>query len=251
MHDVGRAQMILTSILLADEGAANQPLPPKVVENIESFKQHHPVLEHRLFRTEETRAFVAAEYGGEVLAAYDTLKPYAYKSDLARLCILLKHGGLYADLSVYFLRSWRQEDNQLGIFRDFFFAAPWQTANTVFFAPPGHKALAKGIELICENVRKRRYGKTFLCPTGPICFGRALAMTCDSEEYVSGDSAWCREVPDHPGLIAQSGAHGFVIGSQIVAVMRKRGGAPPSEIGITGGNAYTEMWYQRDIYNAP
>ena len=194
--------MILASILITDESAREQPLPPKVVENIDSFKQHHPGIEHRLFRAEETRAFIAAEYGAEVLTAYDALKPYAYKSDLARLCILLKHGGLYADLSLYFLRGWQQEDDKLGIFRDFFFAAPWQTTNGVFFAPPGHKALAKGIELICENVRKRRYGKTFLCPTGPICFGRALAMTCDSEEYVSGDSAWCREVPDHPGLIA-------------------------------------------------
>ena len=237
--------MILASILITDEQMQDQPLAPMVLENIASFKRHHPDLEHRLFRTEETRSFIASEYDGNVLAAYDALKPYAFKCDLARLCIMLKHGGLYADLSVYFHASLKPQSAQLSVFRDFLSGIPWQTANTVFFAPPGHKAIAKGIELICENVHRRYYGKNFLCPTGPGCFGKAIALTCEPDELIVGDSALCREAPGYPAR-----NHGFVLDRQLVAIKRKRGGATPLEIGISGGNGYIEMWHKRDIYTA-
>jgi hypothetical protein len=240
--------MILASILITDVQTQDQSLAPMVLENIETFKRHHPGLEHHLFRTGETRAFIETEYGRDVLGVFDALKPYAFKCDLARLCIMLKHGGLYADLSVYFLANWKPQSSQLAVFRDFFCDVPWQTANTVFFAPPGHKAIAKGIELICENVRNHYYGIHFLCPTGPACFGKAIAMTCEADELVVGDSVRCREVPGHPGLIP-GGGHGFVFCTQLVAVKRKRVGGVPEEIGISGGNAYMQMWQKRDIYN--
>jgi hypothetical protein len=241
--------MILASILITDKAAQSQPLAPQVLENIESFKRLHPGLEHRLFRTEETRDFIATGYGGEILAAYDALKPYAYKCDLARHCIMFKHGGVYADLSVYFLRSWPPRSGKLGVFRDFLYAAPWQLANTVYFTPPGHKGIARAMELICENVRHRYYGKTFLCPTGPTSFGRAIANSCDGDDLVSGDSVWVTDIAGHPGLISEV-SHGFVREDQLVAIKRKRGGGPLSEIGVSGSNDYRAMWQRRDIYAA-
>ena len=241
--------MILASILLSDAQSQDQALAPTVLENIETFKHHHPGIEHHLYRNEETHDFIEAEYGKEVLAAFDALKPYAFKCDLARLCILHKHGGLYADLSVYFLAPWKPPSEKLAVFRDFFCDIPWQTANTMFFAPAGHKALAKGIELICENVKNRYYGIHFLCPTGPACFGKAIAVTCEAEDLVVGESVRCRDVPGHPGLVPASGGFGFAYCMKLMAVKRKRVGALPDEMGISGGNAYMQMWQQRDIYN--
>jgi hypothetical protein len=240
--------MILASILITDGDTKDQSLAPAVLENIETFKRHHSGLEHHLFRADETRAFIAAEYGKDVLGVFDALKPYAFKSDLARLCIMHKHGGLYADLSVYFVGGWKPPSGKLAVFRDFFCDIPWQTANTVFFAPPGHKALAKGIELICQNVRDRYYGIHFLCPTGPACFGKAIAMSCEANDLVVGESVRFREVPGHPGLLPQGG-HGFAFCMNLVAVKRKRIGGGPEEMGISGGNGYMQMWQKRDIYN--
>jgi hypothetical protein len=247
--------MILASILIASGEHRNQELPPRVAENIESFKRHHPGLEHHLFRAEESRDFIATNHGGEILAAYDTLKPYAFKSDLARLCILLKHGGVYADLSVYFLSpwflaSWNAAPDRIGVFRDFLTGAPWQVANTVIFAPPGHKAIARAIEAICANVKRRYYGASCLCPTGPVAFGKAVAESCLAEDLFVGDSVRCNQVHGHPGLITP-GTHGFAFQDRVVAVKRKRGGGPVAEIGIAGGNTYYEMWERRDIYNPP
>lgn len=242
--------MILASILIAAGEHQHQDLPPRVVDNIASFKRQHPGLEHRLFRAEETRAFIAAEHGGEVLAAYDALKPFAFQCDLARLCILFKHGGLYADLSVYFLAPWNLAPDRLGVFRDFLYAAPWQVANTIIFAPPGHKAIARAIETICANVKRRYYGASFLCPTGPVAFGKAIAESCLAEDLFSGDSMMLDQVPGHPGLI-DGASHGFVFQDRVVAIKRKRGGGPLSELGVGGGNDYRAMWQRRDIYAAP
>ena len=242
--------MILASILIANEGAQEQPLSPQILENVESFKRMHPGMEHRLYRPDDVRDFVATEYGGEILSAYDTLKPYTYKSDLARHCILFKYGGIYADLSVYFLKSWRPWSNKLGVFRDFLYAAPWQLATTVYAAPPGHKGIGRAMELICENVRNRYFGKTFLCPTGPTSFGKAVANSCDGDDLMSGDSVWCTEIPGHPDLI--SGAtHGFAYEDQLVAIKRKRVSGSVLEMGLKGGNSYRHMWQRRDIYNPP
>jgi len=238
---------ILASILIASGEHERQELPQRVVENIASFKRQHPGLEHRLFRAEETRAFIAAEYGGEVLAAYDALKPFAFKSDLARHCILLKHGGVYADLSVYFLASWNLAPARLGAFRDFLYAAPWQVANTIIYAPPGHKAIARAIEMICANVKSRYYGASFLCPTGPVAFGKAIAESCLAEDMVSGDSMMLDEIPGQPGLIGPS-THAFVFQNRAMAVKRKRGGGSLLEIGLRGGNTYRDLWSRREIY---
>ena len=239
--------MILASILITSEEHQDQPLSQKIIENIASFKLAHPGIEHRLFRGPEIREFLSNNYGRETLAAYDSLKPYAYKSDLARHCILLHHGGVYADLSVYFLRRWIFQEAKLGVFRDFLVAAPWQTANTLFFAPPGHKALAKAIELICANVKNRHYGTSVLCPTGPVSFGKAIAMTCEPEDLIVGDSLYFTPPPGQ-GPLESVGSHCFVFGEEFVAVKRKRGGGPQSDLGITGGNEYVDLWYKRDIY---
>ena len=239
--------MILASILITSQEHQDQALPLKVVENIESFKRAHPGIEHQLFRGPEIRDFLSDNYGRDILAVYDALKPFAYKCDLARHCILLHHGGVYADLSVYFLRPWNFLEPRLGVFRDFLLAAPWQTANTLYFAPPGHKALAKAIELICANVKNRYYGSSSLCPTGPISFGKAIATTCEAEDLAVGDSIYFTPPPGQ-GPLESVRSHCFVYGKDFIAVKRKRGGEPQSELGIVGGNEYADLWRNRDIY---
>ena len=46
------------------------------------------------------RDFISTTFSGDVLQAYDILKPLAYKADLGRLCLLHAFGGWYADISL-------------------------------------------------------------------------------------------------------------------------------------------------------
>lgn len=182
--------MLLASILITSSDSANSALPEVVRENIDSFKRHHPGLQHVLYDDNTIRDLLSANFDRGVSAAYERLNPYAYKADLARYCILYHHGGVYSDISYYFVRSWLPRNGKLAIFRDFLSSSPWDTSNGVIAAPPGHKALQKAIDLVCANVRARYYGATSLCPTGPTMFGKALALTCDPEELIAGQAAW-------------------------------------------------------------
>lgn len=52
------------------------------------------------------------EFGDKYYKAYDMLIPNAYKADLWRYCILYKNGGMYGDLTQYFLVNYNvNKDN--------------------------------------------------------------------------------------------------------------------------------------------
>jgi Glycosyltransferase sugar-binding region containing DXD motif len=255
--------MILASILIAAEGHEDQDLPQKVVENIDSFKRCHPGLEHKLFRGAAIRYFISEKFGGEVLSAYDRLMPFAYKSDLARYCIMYEYGGVYADLSIYFLKGWPPQSlaelpprfqnvppgaPRLAVFRDFTVTTPWETAISIFFTPPRHKAMQAAIKLLCENVRKGYYGNSSLCPTGPTLFGKAVAISCDPEDIITGESNRYEPPKGTAQTLVTERSQCFVFNRALVAIRRKRGTCPMSELGVQGGNEYHKMWVARQIY---
>src|SRR5688572_8186862 len=137
--------MILASIFIGPPGRGEDiELPPIVAENIESFKRHHPKLAHKLFSGEDIEAFLEAKFPREVQDAFHALKPYAYKADLARYCILHELGGVYADLSMFFTRRVPLDERPV-LFRELIFSAPWDTSTSVIGAPPRHLALERAI----------------------------------------------------------------------------------------------------------
>ena len=149
--------MPLFSILITDDHSAD--LPERVSENIRSFKAAHPGEEHVLLGEAALAEFISAHFDAEVLSAFRALRPYAYKADLAKYCLLYEQGGVYADLSYDFLRGVPRHNERLSVFRDFLSSTPWDTSIGVVAAPPRHKALGKAIELVCANVRREYHAK--------------------------------------------------------------------------------------------
>jgi hypothetical protein len=246
--------VLLISILIAEN--TQKELPSNIKENIDSFRAHYPGFEHQLFDRAACQEIISKNFDREVLAAFEKLKPFAFQSDLARLCILYQQGGVYADLSVYFFSRWPPGDSaavptprKLAIFRDFCNTAPWQVANTIIFAPRQHKAIGKAIDLICINVRNEFYGCSSLSPTGPDLFGKAIALTCEPEDLTTGDSVFAiPQAPSGSKQVVTEVSHCFVFLDKLHAVKRKRIGGALSELGISGGNSYNDLWVSRDIY---
>ena len=235
--------MPLFSILLTDR--EDEELSDLVSENIRSLKSRHPGEEHLLWRETMLTDFISTHFDAEVLSAFRTLRPYAYKADLAKYCLLYEHGGLYADLSYFFLRAVPRADGKLSIFRDFLSSTPWDTSIGVVAAPPRHRAFEKAIEMVCANVKREYYGPTALCPTGPTLFGKAVALTCDPEDLVVGEAV---QLPPSPENAGGGPGHGLLYKGEPVAIKRKRGGGPMSQLGIVGGNRYNRLWRSREVY---
>ncbi len=73
-------------------------LPPKMRETVNQIIAANPECDHQLFNDTECRNFIRDNFPQQVLTAYDTLIPTAFKADLWRYCILYKHGGIYLDI---------------------------------------------------------------------------------------------------------------------------------------------------------
>ena len=246
--------MILANILIVENDAESSSLPEAVQENIQSFRDCHPGMDHTLFTGPAIREVIRGSFGRDVLRAYDALKPFSYKSDLARYCLMHQFGGVYADLSMYFVQPWLPTGGAdpagdgLAVFQDFKMSAPWDTISGMFAATAGHRALAKAIDMICHNVSTGYYGNSTLCPTGPTMWGRAIATTCGAEDIRCGESHWVDMSPVKLRHPIEGVRHALVFRKKVICVKRRPLGKPFAELGISGGNSYISMWKSRDIY---
>ncbi len=57
-------------------------LPPKLRQRVELLKFQNPQFNHHLFDDNDCRKFIKTHFKSDVLGAYDTLIPGAYKADL-------------------------------------------------------------------------------------------------------------------------------------------------------------------------
>jgi len=56
--------------------------------------------EYRFYKDADAAEFIAQHFPPQVLEAYNSLVSGAFKADLFRYCVLLIHGGLYADIDI-------------------------------------------------------------------------------------------------------------------------------------------------------
>ncbi len=100
-------------------------------------KELLPEAKHHLLCRDEIRAFIKDKFDAGVLTAYDTLQPYAYKADLARLCYLYEFGGLYIDLCIFVesLPDLKSAD-RIAMFQDNYSELPWGVQNGFIVSVP-------------------------------------------------------------------------------------------------------------------
>jgi mannosyltransferase OCH1-like enzyme len=151
-------------------------LPTKMKESVELLKKQNPEFIHHLYDDNDCREFIKTHFRPDVLRAYDSLIPGAYKADLWRLCILFIKGGIYLDIKVGCINGFKlieltnrnhfvKERSNRGIF------------NCVMVSQKGNFFLFKAIRQIVENVKYKFYGKSPLSPTGPEMLGMLMNRT--------------------------------------------------------------------------
>ena len=152
-------------------------LPPIMSKNVEFIKQSNPAFNYMLFDDDDCREFINQNFKGDVLHAFDTLIPGAYKADLWRYCVLYINGGIYVDIKYMPINGfklialtekehWVLDIDNNGIY------------NALIVAKPGNDILLQAINNIVQNVKHRYYGNSGLEPTGPLL----LAKLFSSEE---------------------------------------------------------------------
>lgn len=238
--------MNLLSILIADQPVGDPAaLPPAIARNLASLREHHPGLPHRLYDQDAIRDFLRTHMDADVCWAYEQLLPYAFRADLARLCLLHEFGGLYADLSVFFHAPLPLASGKMIVFRDRAVVAPWIVSNTILGAPARAPALAAAIRMIVANCRSRYRGASSLCPTGPVLLGKAIALHCEPEQIHLGEVTNLAQRSDTEALAFIDATDGRLVG------YRTKRAAGLHELGLeTGVNNYNDFYYAQLTYAA-
>jgi mannosyltransferase OCH1-like enzyme len=145
-------------------------LPPKMRERVELLKNQNPRFTHHLYDDNDCREFIKAHFKPDVLYAYDTLIPGAYKADLFRLCILFIKGGIYMDIKLACVNGFRLielcENNHFVLERPYH-CNGGGIHNAFIVSKAGNIFLYKCIRQIVKNVKNKYYGIDPLSPTGP------------------------------------------------------------------------------------
>ena len=125
------------------------------------------------FSNYERRFFVKTYYYS-FYELYLSLVPGAYQADLFRLLILYSFGGLYADISVRFVRNISSFINSTDEFISVKEINNWGIQQTFIAAYPKHPLILKMIEVVTDNIRQKKYGTNYLDITGPYAIFRAF-----------------------------------------------------------------------------
>jgi len=151
-------------------------LPPNMKKNVELLQKENPEFKYHLYSDDMCREFIQHNFGKDVLYAFDTLKPGAYKADLWRYCVLYIHGGIYLDIKYKCVNNfklielmkkehWVLDLNKVGVY------------NALIICKPHNTILLKAIYKIVNNVKNKFYGSHCLQPTGPIMLSELFTQT--------------------------------------------------------------------------
>ena len=176
---------------------SSKTLPPKMAACVNRLKQANPEFEHRLFDDADCRDFIQTHFEPDVLEAYDTLLPGAFKADLWRYCILYDKGGVYVDIK-FQCEPGFSFDNILSKGENLYIREynhkgtglyPHILYTGVIATKPKNPVFNKCIRQIVENCKNRYYGAEHTAPTGPYLF----ASKSDPREIESAEYAYYEE----------------------------------------------------------
>ena len=143
-------------------------LPHNMNKNMLLLKQQNPEFTHYLYDDTMCRDFISNNFNSDVLYAYDTLKPGAYKSDLWRYCILYKYGGIYLDIKYSCINNFKFIDL---IDKEYFCNDNINSNNGIYngliICKPKNSILYECIQEIIINTKTKSFTNDSLSVTGP------------------------------------------------------------------------------------
>ena len=149
----------------------------KLGQKILAFIDSNPEYNYMFFDDNDSREFICKNFEKEVLDAYDSLIPGAYKADLFRYCFMYIKGGVYIDINKDFiitLNEFIDQDYDFVSCIDRYENKEYAIWQAILLSPPKTELMIKCIDEIVHNVNTNYYGPHPLCPAGPTLIGKVF-----------------------------------------------------------------------------
>ncbi len=144
-------------------------LSPSIEKAINTIIFNNSEFNLYIYDDEDCRNFLKKYFIPDVVNAFDSLIPGAYKADLWRYCVLYYYGGIYQDIKYYPVGKFKYinltdkeyfvRDRDLG---------GGGVYNGLLVCKPNNTVLYKCINRIIIHVKRKFYGSSPLEPTGPL-----------------------------------------------------------------------------------
>ena len=157
-------------------------IPKHMFNAIQSWKDINPEYEHYYFSDDDRINFIEKYFDNNVLQAYLSIIPGAFKADLWRCCILYIKGGVYVDADMICLKPLKHclvSNYDFYSCRDDPMSKSF-IANGFIASIPNHPFLKQQIDSMVDNInsRKKLY---YLDITGPGLLGKSINKICNRE----------------------------------------------------------------------
>ena len=156
---------------------SSHEMPPNMKKSINMVMSKNSEFNFYIYSDEDCRKFLQKYFIQEVVDAFDTLIPGAYKADLWRYCVLYKYGGIYQDIKFQPVEKFKYINliNKEYFVRDIKLSGEG-IYNAFMVCKAGNDILYKCIKQILVNVEYKFYGKSTLEPTGPLLMKRFFSQ---------------------------------------------------------------------------
>jgi hypothetical protein len=233
-------------VLFTDPGGP--PPTGYVASAMASVREAFSTGQYRCWGLDQAAALIEQHFAPDVLRAFECLRPYAYKGDLFKYCVLYVHGGWYADIGTRVLQqpmlapfATSATPPRLVVFRGTgLWDAAWGCSISFMYAARGHEILLTAIEEVVDNCKHQRYGANPLSPT-MTAFGRAIAVHNVQERIEVG------LIVDVEGKPYER-AHELRGLGHVAARKPRLHAGDMAGIGVQGTNNYAQMWEDRQVY---
>ncbi|WP_367865140.1 glycosyltransferase family 32 protein [Pedobacter sp. WC2423] len=142
--------------------------------HIARFRKKNPDYIYEFYDDQRIEAFLAQEYGAEVLSLYKKINIGAAKADFFRYAVLYKKGGVYVDIDSGIngsLNQFIEPGDAAIITRE---GNPDLFAQWALIYSPEHPFLKKTMEMVLENIRQNKYPHDVHQMTGPTVYTKAI-----------------------------------------------------------------------------
>jgi mannosyltransferase OCH1-like enzyme len=215
-----------------DKGKLSEFLEKKVNKTKEIYDGYN----HFLYSDSMIRSFLY-KFDKETLNSYDMLKPYAYKADLTRYCLLYEYGGWYFDVSLApeFKLEFNNDVDAFIVKNNY----NNNFENCTLYFKPKSIYLMQCIKQINFHVLRKYYGYHVLDITGPGLLKRVYNK--ENEEHFIN-----YKFGDFVDLSIQQYVCKYE--NEIFARFKYPQKTGLSYLGAKNTNNYEEMWKANDVY---
>jgi len=231
---------IIHQVYISDN--ESYPTSENVLKKINQLKEVYSDYAHHVYTNDEIEDILLKNFDESVLTAYKSFRPYCYRSDLARYCLLYIYGGFYFDIPIApeikleFTHpvvltkgiSDRERTGDKGIVETSF-----------VYAEKGHPFLKLMIDLIVNNALYKSYGIHPLDIASPMVAYKAYMKYDNKDEILLLD---CNFYPNGNRYASYNGVTYFNF-------KETQHQANLLTLGCKGTNNYERMWVEKDVFN--